>query len=81
MPGIPTLGSLAPVCPMCDGPCTHEFERSDMRIPDRLPEANTTRPEGVDAPVKVPTPNRKGRRAVHGPDEDRAHHLAEDRSR
>lgn len=59
---------------MCDGPCTHLFERSDLRIPDRLPKANTTRPDGVPEPVAAVKPNLRGKRAVHGPDEDRAIH-------
>lgn len=62
-----------------------------MRFPDLLPEANTTRPEGVAAPEQAAKPNRRGKRAVHGPDEDRSIHgptdttsagpLVEDRTR
>jgi hypothetical protein len=80
VPAIPSVGDPVPDCPVCDGPCTHEFERSDLRIPDRLPKANTTRPDGVDEPAREPKPNRRGKRS-HRPAEDRMHRPSEDRSR
>lgn len=58
-----------PQCPVCDGPCTHEFERSDMRIPDKL----------TPEPPKPPKPNPRGKRAIHGPEQDRMVRPSEDR--
>lgn len=60
-----------PVCPVCDGPCTHEFERGEYVFPDRLrktpPEHGSRDPE----PEKPKVKRRRGKRAKHGPDEDR----------
>ena len=66
----------APICPVCDGPCTEEFERSENVVPDRLPQAEdgSADPE----PVKPARVNRRGRRA-HRLAEDRMHRPSEDR--
>lgn len=65
------VGREVPVCPMCDGPCTHEFTRSEHRFPDALPKDTPEEPT-------APKPNRRGKR-MHRPSEDRAHRPSEDR--
>lgn len=79
--GISRLFREIPTCPLCDGPCTHDFPRSEYRIPDRLPESDDRSADPV--PVKAPKPNRRGRRPEHhapeGPDEDRMVRPSEDR--
>jgi len=48
-------------------------------FPDRLPRATDGSAEPiVDGEPKAPS--ERGRRAIHGPGEDRAHRLGEDRS-
>jgi hypothetical protein len=82
--GISRLFREIPTCPVCDGPCTHEFERSPWRLPDRLP---TIRDDGtIDATPPAPPepkPNKRGRRpeqhAPKGPEEDRMIRPEEDR--
>jgi hypothetical protein len=70
-----------PVCPVCDGPCQHELERSEFRFPDRLPESQDRTAD--PPPVKAPKPNRRGRRPEHhapqGPEQDRMVRPEEDR--
>lgn len=70
-----------PVCPLCDGPCQHEFERSEYRFPDRLPVSDDR--STYPPPPKEPKPNRRGRRPEHhapqGPQEDRMVKPDEDR--
>lgn len=66
------FGAEVPRCPLCDGPCRHELPRSDRRFPDRLAETPPERRGSNDPePVKMPRLNRRGRRAIHGPAEDR----------
>lgn len=80
--GISRLFREIPICPVCDGPCTHELERSEYRFPDRLPDTRPGFP-GPPIPESTPKPNRRGRRpethAPKGPEEDRMETLEEDR--
>lgn len=73
--GVARLLRGVPDCPICEGPCTHEFERSEFVIPDRLPKGEGSNP----APVKVAKANLRGRRAHHGPEENRAKKPDDDR--
>jgi len=75
VPNLPNPGGEAPVCPICEGPCTHDLERSEYVFPDRLPRAT----DGSADPLPEAEPRRAGKRA-HRPAEDRAHHPSEDRS-
>jgi hypothetical protein len=67
---------------MCDGPCTHELERSEYRFPDRLPDTRPGFP-GPEIPEPKPKVNKRGRRPEHhapeGPEEDRMIKPSEDR--
>lgn len=76
MRGTSVPETALPVCPLCDGPCTHDFPRSEYRMPDRLPESDHNEAKPAP-PVKE---NRRGKRAHHGPAEDRMRRPSEDRS-
>lgn len=70
-----------PLCPMCEGPCVHEFERGPYVFPDRLPKAKDGSADPEPAPpVKV---RKRGRRPSRigptGPVEDRMHRPESDR--
>ena len=63
---------------MCDGPCKHEFPRSEFVFPDRLKRSDDDPSRADDKAPKPPRPNRRGKRptdaqdrAIHGPVEDR----------
>lgn len=59
-------------CPICEGPCTHEFERGEYVLGGPMDKhPSRAKPKEVE-PVKRP----KGKRR---PAEDRARHRAEDR--
>lgn len=77
------LVTEVPVCPMCDGPCKHDFPRSEFSFPDRLPMAPPERRTGDPKPEKVKKANLRGRRPVNhapkGPAEDRMVRPSEDR--
>lgn len=66
MPRLANSGSEVPVCPVCDGPCVHELERSDVVFPDRLPRASG---DPVEKPRVVK--RKRGKRKKRGPEEDR----------
>lgn len=71
----------APHCPVCDGPCTHDFERGPFVFPDRLPKATDGAADPV--PEKAKKQNRRGRRpeqhTKNRPTEDRMVRPDEDR--
>ncbi len=81
--GLSRLFREVPECPLCDGPCTHEFERSEWVFPDHLPQGDPANRTADPEPVKETKPNRRGRRPeVHtpkGPEEDRMVKPSEDR--
>lgn len=62
-------------CPICEGPCTHEFERGEYVLGgpmDKHPSRAKDREEVEPVPRKRPRGKRR-------PAEDRARHLSEDR--
>lgn len=62
-------------CPICEGPCTHEFERGEYVLGgpmDAHPSRKAEKPEEVAPVTKRPHGKRR-------PAEDRARRLADDR--
>lgn len=64
-------------CPMCDGPCRHEFKRGDFALGDP-PEKHPDHPDNPKRKEAKPVTNKRPR-GKRRPAEDRARHLGEDR--
>ena len=63
-------------CPICEGPCTHEFERGEYVFGGPMANHPTRK---ADRPEKEVAPVTKRPHGKHRPAEDRARRLAADR--
>ena len=81
--GLKRLFRETPECPICDGPCTHDFPRSEFVFPENLPVGDPGNRSSMPPEPPATKPNRRGRRpeshAPKGPEEDRMIRLEDDR--